>query len=193
MPHLVSDETASEALGDASEALVSRLRRGDASAIASVYRQHHVVVRAFAQRLVGDIEAAEDLVQEVFVALPSAIARFRGDCALRTFLVSIAVNHAKNHVRAAARRRAALTRLAREPLPASADPEHDAARVELADRLMLALDGLPIDQRIVVVLAEIEERTSAEIGAIVGAPEGTVRTRLFHAKKKLRELLGGER
>jgi RNA polymerase sigma-70 factor (ECF subfamily) len=50
---------------------------------------------------------------------------------------------------------------------------------------------LPLDQRVAIVLSEIEERTSAEIATIVGAPEGTVRTRIFHAKRKLRELLGG--
>jgi RNA polymerase sigma-70 factor (ECF subfamily) len=187
VPESVADEAQ-----DASELLVARLRRADAGALTMVYQQHHVAVRAFAQRLVGDIEAAEDLVQDVFVALPSAAARFRGESSLRTFLVSIAVNHAKNHVRAAARRRAALSRLAREPEPASPDPERDAARVELADRLMLALDALPLEQRVVVVLSEIEERSSTEIGAIVGAPEGTIRTRLFHAKRKLREILGGE-
>jgi RNA polymerase sigma-70 factor, ECF subfamily len=192
MPELIPEDVASEATEVAPRALVQRVHEGDASAITMVYRQHHIAVRAFAQRLVGDMEAAEDLVQDVFVALPKAIARFRNDCTLRTFLVSIAVNHAKNHVRSAARRRAALARLAREPEPASPDPERDAARVELADRLMLALDALPLEQRVVIVLAEIEERTSAEIGVIVGAPEGTVRTRLFHAKRKLRDLLGGE-
>lgn len=176
----------------ASGELLARLRRGEVEAITMAYHQHHRTVRAFAQRLVGDIEAAEDLVQDVFVALPGAIARFRGDATLRTFLVSIAVNHAKNHVRAAARRRAALANLAREPEGQSPDPERDVARGELADRLMVALDALPLEQRVVVVLAEIEERTSTEIASIVGAPEGTVRTRLFHAKRKLRELLGGE-
>jgi len=176
----------------ASGELLARLRRGEVEAITMAYHQHHRTVRAFAQRLVGDIEAAEDLVQDVFVALPAAVARFRGDASLRTFLVSIAVNHAKNHVRAAARRRAALANLAREPEGQSPDPERDVARVELADRLMIALDALPLEQRVVVVLAEIEELTSTEIASIVGAPEGTVRTRLFHAKRKLRELLGGE-
>jgi RNA polymerase sigma-70 factor, ECF subfamily len=167
--------------------------RGDTAALTAVYRQHHVAVRAFAQRLVGDIEAAEDLVQDVFIALPSAAARFRGESALRTFLVSIAVNHAKNHVRAAARRRAAMTRLGREPEPSSpSDPEHVTQQRQLADRLMIALDALPLDQRVAIVLSEIEERTSTQIAAIVGAPEGTVRTRVFHAKKKLRELLGQE-
>ncbi|MBX3204307.1 MAG: RNA polymerase sigma factor [Labilithrix sp.] len=182
---------------DAPHALVVRLKRAEPAAMTLAYRQHHVAVRAFAQRLVGDVEAAEDLVQDVFVALPAAIARFRGDSALRTFLISIAVNHAKNHVRAAARRRAALGRLGREPEPPSADPHRDVERRELASRLMLALDALPLEQRVAVVLAEIEERTSAEIATIVGVPEGTVRTRIFHAKRKLRELMqtkeGGDR
>lgn len=174
-------------------ALVVRLERGDTEAITLVYRQHHVAVRAFAQRLVGDVEAAEDLVQDVFVDLPSAIARFRGDCALRTFLVSIAVNHAKNHVRSAARRRAALARLAREPETTSSDPHRDVERRQLGDLLMHALDELPLEQRVAVVLSEVEERTSAEIATIVNAPEGTVRTRIFHAKRKLRELMSRER
>ena len=190
----IAPETTGEVFGDSMPELVARVARGDTSALTTVYRQHHVAVRAFAQRLVGDIEAAEDLVQDVFVALPSAAARFRGESALRTFLVSIAVNHAKNHVRAAARRRAAMTRLGREPEPdAPSDPEHVAQNRQLADRLMLALDALPLDQRVAIVLSEIEERTSTEIASIVGAPEGTVRTRIFHAKKKLRELLGAFR
>jgi RNA polymerase sigma-70 factor, ECF subfamily len=189
----VEGEITGEAGEDTPHALLGRLQRADASAITLVYRQHHVAVRAFAQRLVGDIEAAEDLVQDVFVALPSAVARFRGDCALRTFLVSIAVNHAKNHVRSAARRRAALSRMAYEPEPESTTPQRDLERRQLGDRLMLALDELPLEQRVAVVLAEIEDRTSAEIATIVDAPEGTVRTRIFHAKRKLREILGGER
>lgn len=193
MAHLAPDSTRDHG-DDAAIELVRRVARGDSDALTTVYRQHHVAVRAFAQRLVGDIEAAEDLVQDVFVALPSALSRFRGECALRTFLVSIAVNHAKNHVRAAARRRAAMTRLGREPEPGGTDdPERVAEKRQLADRLMIALDALPLDQRVAVVLSEIEDRTSTEIATIVNAPEGTVRTRVFHAKKKLRELLGGER
>ena len=195
MAHLMPGESLDVEAKDVSYELVARLRRADVAAITVVYQQHHVPVRAFAQRLVGDQEAAEDLVQEVFTALPSAITRFRGEASLRTFLVSMAVNHAKNHVRAGARRRAALARLAREPEPGGSpergNPERDAVRSELADRLVLALDELPLEQRVVVVLAEVEERTSAEIAVIVGAPEGTVRTRLFHAKRKLRELMGG--
>lgn len=189
MARLVAHAPDSAQGSDTPDGLVERLQRAEPEAMTLVYRQHHVAVRAFAQRLLGDHAAAEDLVQEVFVALPSACQRFRGACALRTFLVSIAVHRAKNHVRAAARRRAALSKLAREPEPASADPHGDAERRQLGDRLMLALDALPLEQRVAVVLAEVEERTSAEIATIVSAPEGTVRTRVFHAKRKLREIL----
>lgn len=187
---LVPDD-ASSMERDTPEALLARIEHRDPAAITTVYQQHHTAVRAFAQRLIGDVEAAEDLVQDVFCALPSAVARFRGDASLRTFLVSIAVNHAKNHVRAAVRRRAALARLAREPEGSVESPERGVEQRQLKQRLLMALDQLPLEQRVVVVLSEVEERTSVEIATIVGVPEGTVRTRLFHGKRKLREMLGG--
>jgi len=158
-----------------------------------VYDEHHTAVRAFARRLVGEPEAAEDLVHDVFVSLPKAIGRFRGESSLRTFLISIAVNHARHFVRAATRRRSAMERLAQQPVgDAEEDPERDARRRELASALSRALDQLPLDQRIAFVLSEVEERTAREISAIVDAPEATVRTRVFHARKKLRTTLERE-
>jgi RNA polymerase sigma-70 factor (ECF subfamily) len=179
-------------LADAEERLVRRLRAGDLQALGEAYDAHHESVRAFARRLIGDEGAAEDLVQETFLALPRGIGRFRGEAALRTFLLSIAVNHARHHVRAAARRRAAMSRLASEPRSSSTGPAEEVARTQLAAALTRALDALPLEQRAVVVLCEVEERTSAEVARIVGAPEGTVRTRLFHAKRKLSEMLAKE-
>jgi RNA polymerase sigma-70 factor (ECF subfamily) len=171
------------------ESLIARLLRGDPSAVGEVYDQHHAAVRAFAKRLVGDSSASEDLVHDVFVALPKAISGYRGDSSLRTFLIGIAVNHARHHVRAAARRRSALEKLGREPSTTGGDPEHDARRRELARLLTHALDELSLDHRVAFVLCEVEERSSREVAEIVGVPEATVRTRLFHAKKKLRVLL----
>jgi RNA polymerase sigma-70 factor, ECF subfamily len=171
------------------DALVRRLAQGDARAVGEAYDQHHAAVRAFALRLVGDDAAAEDLVHDVFVALPKAIQRYRGESALRTFLISIAVNHSKHHLRSALRRRRAMERFAQEPLGASTDPEHDLRRKQLAELLVRALDQLPLDQRVAFVLSQVEERTSGEISEIVGAPEATVRTRVFHAKKRLQEFL----
>jgi RNA polymerase sigma-70 factor, ECF subfamily len=172
--------------------LALRLAAADPAAVGEVYDQHHRAVRAFATRLVGDAAAAEDLVHEVFVALPRVIRNFRFESSLRTFLISIAVNHARHHVRAASRRRAAMSRLALEPEGCSQDPEQVQRRKELASLLTRALDALPLEQRVTFVLCEVEERTSREVSAITGVPEGTVRTRLHHAKKKLREELSQE-
>jgi RNA polymerase sigma-70 factor (ECF subfamily) len=173
-------------------ALVERLRCAEPQAVGQAYDRHQVAVRSFARRLVGDPTAAEDLVHEVFVSLPRAIRGYRGEASLRTFLISIAVNHARHHVRAAARRRAAMDRLGREPTGHAADPEAEARRHELADALSRALDSLPLDQRIAFVLCEVEERSSHEAASLVGVPEGTIRTRLFHARRKLRDALEQE-
>jgi RNA polymerase sigma-70 factor (ECF subfamily) len=174
--------------------LVVRLRAGDREAVEQAYVAHHAVIRAFARRLVGDEAAAEDIVHETFVSLPRAIRRFRGDGSLRSFLIGVAANHSRRFVRSAIRRRRATERLAeREQLrAASVDATEELIRKRLADRLWAALDRLPLEQRIVFVLCEAEQRTSVEVAEIVDAPEGTVRTRLFHAKRKLRELLGEE-
>jgi len=172
--------------------LVVRLTLGDRTAVAEAYDAHHSAVRAFAKRLVGEVAAAEDLLHEVFVSLPQAIKNYRGDASLRTFLISVAVNHARHHVRAAGRRRYAMERYEREPSRSSSDPEQTTGQLELARALARCLDALPLEQRVAFVLCEVEERSSTEVSEIVGAPEGTVRTRLFHAKKKLRALLEQE-
>jgi RNA polymerase sigma-70 factor (ECF subfamily) len=180
-------------LDDTSEhALIERVRRAEPQAVGQVYDEHQAAVRAFARRLVGDSAVAEDLVHEVFVTLPRAIRGYRGDASLRTFLISVAVNHARHHVRAAARRRAAMERLGREPSGSVGDPEAHARRRELAGALCRALDALPLDQRVAFVLCEVEERSSHEAAGLVGAPEATIRTRLFHARRKLREALAEE-
>jgi RNA polymerase sigma-70 factor (ECF subfamily) len=169
--------------------LYDRVAGGDADAIDEVYRAHHAAVRAFAHRFLGDATTAEDLVHDVFVVLPSAIRRFRGDASLRSFLIAIAVKRAYKHVRSAMRRRAAMVRLADQPTASPIAPDAALAQQQLARALYAALDRLPRDQRTAFALCEIDGMTAGEAGAIVDAPEATVRTRLFHARKKLREML----
>jgi RNA polymerase sigma-70 factor, ECF subfamily len=178
--------------GTAEADLVERLRRGEVAALGQAYALHHEHVRAFVRRFVGDDDAAEDLLQEAFLALPRATRSFRHEAPLRSFLLGLAVNHARHHVRAAMRKRAAMARLAREGATPPTDPEEDATRRQMAAALLRALDRLSLDHRAVVVLCDVEERTSAEAAVIVGAPEATVRTRLFHARKNLRRLLARE-
>src|SRR6266545_1762505 len=122
--------------------LVPRLRRGEPRALAEAYRIHHAAVRAFARRFTGEAALADDLVQEAFLALPRALAGYRREASLRTFLVAIALRRARRHRRSAARLRAAMARLASEPVPHPARPDDDAGRREIAAALQRALDAL---------------------------------------------------
>jgi RNA polymerase sigma-70 factor (ECF subfamily) len=128
----------------------------------------------------------------VFVTLPSAMRHFDGASSLGTYLISIAANHARHFLRGAARRRRAFARLALEPVLPPDTPEHEVARSDLARALTRALDTLPLDQRVAFVLCEVEERTSREAAEIARVPEATVRTRLFHARRKMRDALERE-
>ena len=177
----------------AEDELVARIRARDVDALASVYDAHHVALRVLARRLVGDDSIAEDLVHDTFVALPGAMRTFRGSSSLRTFVMGIAVNRAKKYIRTASRRRAAYERHAAQPPPPDAQPPDVAlARRQLAEALHRALDSLPHDQRVAFVLCEIDELTSSAAAAIVGSPEETIRTRLYHARRKLRARLEAE-
>jgi RNA polymerase sigma-70 factor (ECF subfamily) len=175
------------------EDLVPRLVRGDRNAVDEAYRAHHAAIRGLARRLLGDAAAAEDIVHETFVTLPRAIRKYRGESSFRSFLLGVAVNHSRRHVRSVMRRRRAMERLAdRDAVgPSSFDGHAEVARRQLADRLTLALDQLSFDQREAFVLCEVEQRTSVEVAEILGIPEGTIRTRVFHAKRKLRTVLEG--
>jgi RNA polymerase sigma-70 factor (ECF subfamily) len=191
----VSDETFDLSLGRVSEQrgelALARVRAGDEAAIVALYAAHNVQLRAFARRLLGDPHAAEDLVHDVFVALPKAIERYRGEGDLLGFLRGIAVNRARHHVRAAVRRRAAMQRLERELDSEAGFAPDEVERRALSRQLMLALDQLPLAQRIAFVLCEVEELSATEAAALTDTPAATMRTRIFHAKRRLRELLGG--
>jgi RNA polymerase sigma-70 factor (ECF subfamily) len=176
---------ASEPIAEGEE-VVAALAAGNEAALRRVYREHHAAIRVFARRLVGEPAAAEDLVQEVFVRLPRASRRCRGG-SLRAFLLAMTINHARHFVRAAARRRAAADRLAREMEGRGVyHPEDGVERQQTAAALVRALDTLPFDQRLAFVLCEVEERTSADAAALAGTSDGTLRARLHHAKRKLR-------
>lgn len=170
---------------------LARLLAGNADALGELFDRHAAAVLGFARRLLGDESSAQDLLQEVFLTLDQAARSFRGQSSLRTFLLSIAVNHSRHFVRAAARKRAVEHRLEQaSPLSTESDsPEGLLLRAELAKQLSDAMETLPLDQRVAFVLSEVDDLTSTEVAQIVGAPEATVRTRVFHARTKLRQLL----
>ncbi len=166
--------------------LATGVASGDSAAIMALYNEYHAQIRSFSRRLLGDVALAEDLVHEVFLAAPKAFRQYRGECSVRTYLVSIAAGRARHSIRSAARRRAMENRLAEEDRPPPSSPADRAERSELAARLNRALDSLTTDLRVAFVLCEVEERTSVEVAALLGEKDGTIRARVFHAKKKLR-------
>ena len=191
-----AESSRGEALGSVEDerALVAALRAERLDALARAFDRWHQRVRVLARRLLGDEAAAEDVVQEVFAALPRALRGFRGDVGLEVFVLAIAVKRSRNHQRAAARRRRALAHLdERAAFLAARDPERELYRRQLGERLARALDRLPHAQRVAFVLCEVEGLTAGQAAEIADAPEPTVRTRLFHARRKLREFLAPER
>jgi RNA polymerase sigma-70 factor, ECF subfamily len=192
LSRLVKEEFAPPQIEPAQDPFLLALASGNAHALSALYRDHHRSVRAFACRLLGDEATAEDMVQEAFVALPGAARRFRGETSLRSFVIAVAVNHARHFVRASARRRRNFLRLAEEPTTEVASPDEQLTRKQLGSALFQALDALSLAQRVAFVLCVIEERSSHEAAEITGAPAPTVRARVQAAKKRLRELLEEE-
>jgi RNA polymerase sigma-70 factor (ECF subfamily) len=173
-------------------ALLAAVKAGSVDAMASLYDEHHQRVRMLARRLLGDDAAAEDVVQEVFAALPQAAGRYRGEADEQAFLLGITVKRARSHLRAAIRRRRLLESYARHERPGPRNPEQDAYREQLARRLVWALDRISTAHRETFVLCEVEGMAAAQAAAILAVPEATVRTRLFHSRARLRALLADE-
>jgi RNA polymerase sigma-70 factor (ECF subfamily) len=165
-------------------ALVRAARGGDDAAFAILVRTHQRRAYAIARGIVLSHEDAEDAVQEGFLHAYRAMARFDAAYPFGAWLARIVANAALDLVR---RRRVRAT----EELPATvAMPFSDpAVRSELRTRLNAALAELPPRQRAVLVLHDVEGYRHAEIGAMLGMPEGTARSDLHHARTAMRRAL----
>lgn len=174
---------------DSSTDWASLVAAGEAGALSRIYDEHQAALCSFCHRLLGEREAAEDLVHDVFVHLPQLIHKLEAGRSLRAFLFSIAANRAKHHLRGAARRRRLAERYAREPNPSAVQPDQTAEQRWVASRIALALDRLSHEHRVTFVLAELEGLDASAIATTLCIPESTARTRLFHARRKLRAIL----
>jgi RNA polymerase sigma-70 factor, ECF subfamily len=186
-PQLVgSPQLTNAAEEGAEQSHLERVAAGDRDALRRVYREHNVAVRAFAGRLLGDEDSVEDLVQEVFMALPRALAKYRQEASLRSYLLGMAANCARKHVRTAARRRKHLSNSQEVHKPLRT-PEEDLHCARLVARLMTALDAMPVELRVAFVFCQVEERDASEVAAILGVPPSTVRSRLAAARARLQQ------
>lgn len=132
---------------------------------------------------------AEDLTQEVFVALFQSLAAYRGEASLATWSYRVALNHCLKYAAKTRPVTVPYDDARQQPEPAERGPVQEAARRELSGELHSALENLSADHRTIVILHELHEMTYAECAAVLQVPIGTVKSRLSTAFRRLRSSL----
>ncbi len=183
------------------EVLMLRLRDGDETALVPLMARWEAPLKRFLYRLLFDPGETTDVAQEAFVRLFLQRARFRTDARFAPWLLTIAANLARNRRRwwrrhptvslDEPRERDGGAALAWEPVDATAGPAERTLAAERAAEVRRAVAALPHELREVIVLAEFEERSHAEIGEILGCSPKAVEMRLYRARERLRRSLGG--
>ncbi len=163
------------------KALVRRILNGDEAAGERFVTEHYAAIYRFLFNLTGNREDAEDLTQQTFLRAWQALPNFRGDASLSTWLHRIAYHEYTHWLR---------SRRNEVPLDeAMGMPDPHAAR-ELAGALFRrALAQLPSEQREVILLCYVQGLSTREAAKVLNIPVGTVKSRLFLARQRLRELL----
>ncbi|MDE2088861.1 MAG: RNA polymerase sigma factor RpoE [Gammaproteobacteria bacterium] len=181
--------------------LVERVRNGDKKAFdILVLKYQHKIVK-LVSRYIHDASETLDVAQEAFLKAYRALPSFRGESAFYTWLYRIAINTAKNHLVAQARRppdddvdvQDAEQYEVQGRLREFATPERLLLKDEIERTVFRAIEELPEDLRTAIILREIEGMSYEEIAQAMGCPVGTVRSRIFRAREaidnKLRPLL----
>jgi len=173
--------------GASDEELMRRTADGDRDAFAALYRRHHATIHRFARLMTGSNSMAEDVVQEVFLALMRNASRFDASrSALSTYLYGVARHHTRRR----------LFRERRfvpfgngtcdiEESPADGDTAADLERRSDLERLRRAIVSLPSRYREVVVLCDLQDVTYGDAASALGCAIGTVRSRLHRARQLL--------
>jgi RNA polymerase sigma-70 factor (ECF subfamily) len=166
--------------------LIERVLAGDPGAERALYEAHVDRVFRLVYRMAGDLDRAQDWVQETFIRAFRKLGDFRGESALSTWLCSIAMSVSLNGLRRMKRSREREVAL-EEAAPVGFTPRE--ADPDLKVRLAAAIDGLPDGYRAVFVMHDVEGFTHEEIGQALGVQAGTSKAQLFRARAKLREAL----
>lgn len=178
------------------ERLVKNAQRGELASFNSLVTRHERAVFNVCLRLLRDAAAAEDAAQDTFVKAWTSLDQFRGGM-FRPWLLRIASNRCYDILRARGRRPA--DSLDAQPYeiepewtsqaPQSEHPETFATRRELSFHLERALAALPEDQRLAVILADVQGYGYEEVAAVTGVALGTVKSRISRARARLRQML----
>ncbi|MDE2701006.1 MAG: sigma-70 family RNA polymerase sigma factor [Gemmatimonadetes bacterium] len=176
--------------------IVARVLEGNTEAFSLLVQRHHERVYNAVYSLIGDLDEADDLAQEAFLKAFRALNRFRGQSLFSTWLHRIAVNCCLDHLKSRHRRSFVSLDEHRETWDApriwAGQPQNADMRVErreLQEILERALDDLSEEYRVTFVLREIEGLTYEEIAELLKCSIGTVKSRLFRGRTKLREIL----
>jgi RNA polymerase sigma-70 factor (ECF subfamily) len=182
----------------ADEELVAATRSGDELAFESLFKRHRRRIFALAFRYTGVREDAEDIVQQTFQKAFVHLHEFEGKSSFSTWATRIAINQALMSLRT----RRALREVPmddsssdqeRTPLPeptdASPDPEASCSQKERAGILSAAMRQLRPGMRRAIHLKEMEELSAGETAVRMGVSVGTVKARVFHARRKLGKAL----
>ncbi len=173
------------------QSIIVRLQQGDIAALEPVFHTYGDRVYSICRRITGREADADDATQEVFLRAWDQIGKFSGRSRFSTWLFRLTVNHTQNYLKAAKRRIArSLSDLPEAAIPSdNGHPSEVLSRKEECAHLDHMLQKLPLDQRTVLVLRELERMSYAEIGEVLGIPAGTVTSRLVRGRERLKELL----
>ncbi len=169
------------------EYLVVAAKAGDRKAFELLARRWERKLVAHAWRISGSVEQARDAAQAGWLEIVRSLRALQDERAFPAWAYRIVTRCCGRLVREAVRQRETLAELALEPM--AEDPHATSFD---ADRLRAALRTLPSDQRAAVALFYLEELSVAEVAVALDVPAGTVKTRLMHARRKLRATLEGE-
>ena len=178
---------------------VTLCQRGDVDAFRPLVERHQKKMLNIAYRMMGDYEAASEVVQDAFLHAYKAIRKFRGEARFSTWLCRIVINLSKNRIRQmktqSEREGVSLDApIETEDGQVSQDPpsEEPSAleqmeRKEVQTAVQMCINALESDYREVLVLRDIQGLSYDEIGEILKIPGGTVKSRLFRARDALKE------
>jgi len=178
----MSPQTQDEALW------IERVAAGDREAFEKLYSAYQRRLFGFLYRVLGEASAAEELVNDVMVEVWKSAGRFRGESKPSTWIFAVAHHVMLNHVRRKKFQSVDLEN-AHDVADLGADPEQGAIHKGLQGAIRSALGKISPEHREIVELTFYEGCSYEEIAGIVQCPVNTVKTRMFHAKKRLRDIL----
>jgi RNA polymerase sigma-70 factor (ECF subfamily) len=174
------------------EDLVGRFLAGDQQAFVALVERHQTRVYNVALRVLGDPEDARDATQDAFVSMLRKLSQFRGEAAFTTWLHRVTVNSCYDILRK--RRRQPMLRLVSDEddyMPETGPPvaDHADATVDSID-VSRALQLIPEEYRMTLVLADIEDLPYEEIARVLDVPVGTVKSRVHRGRIALARAMG---